>query len=469
MKRTTTWIPIDQILPAPENDALYGPIDPTDPKIQEMAAQMKADGRSKTILTLSCDFYVLDGHRRLAAARLAGLTKLECIIRPISHADDRDEFVRELVAFNNQRIKSNEVLFREAIVSTSKTDAYLNLKKARARAAELDDAEMERIEFTEYRGHTEISGFRMPFLNAVVGVLNDNQTYWPLTARQIHYRLLNDPPLRHSSKDGRMTRRGVPSKDSTYCNDASSYTALIQLLKDARLNGYIPWHVIDDPTRPVTIWDVHNSTQPYIEEELEGFLRGYSRNLLQSQPNHIELFAEKKTLSSILRPISSRFCLPMTIGSGCCSIAPIEKLVKRFKASGKSKLIILAIADLDPAGMMIGRSFCQRLRDYFNIENVEPFRVALTKAQVEDYDLPPGGNVADKEDVNKEAFVAEYGEDTYEVEALEPETLSGIVTEAVEQVLDIEAFNAELETEETDAQFLEARRKLIMDFAATLG
>ena len=43
------------------------------------------------------------------------------------------------------------------------------------------------------------------------------------------------------------------------------------------------------------------------------------------------------------------------------------------------------------------------------------------------------------------------------------------MTEAVEQVLDIEAFNAELETEETDAQFLEARRKLIMDFAATLG
>ena len=242
----------------------------------------------------------------------------------------------------------------------------------------------------------------------------------------------------------------------------------MRLLKDARLEGVIAWEVIDDPTRPVTIWKVHNSTQPYVEEQLKNFLAGYSRNLLQSQPNHIELFAEKKTLTSILQPISMRYCMPMTIGSGCCSIAPIKKLANRFRRSGKEKLIIFTIADLDPAGIMIARSFTQRLRDYFHIWNVDARRVALTQDQVDDYSLVVGGNIDDKEDVNKEAFRDEFGENTYEVEALEPSALEVIVEDAIEQTIDTDAYNDEIEQEENDSRFLEAKRKLIMAYAGSL-
>jgi hypothetical protein len=160
--------------------------------------------------------------------------------------------------------------------------------------------------------------------------------------------------------------------------------------------------------------------------------------------------------------------MPMTIGSGSCSIAPIKKLVERFQQSGKERLIILAVADLNPAGMMIARSFCQRLRDYFGIKNVDARRVALTMDQVDDYQLPTGGNVEDKDDVNRAAFVEAFGTDTYEVEALEPAQLTSIVEEAILQSIDIDAYNHEIEREEADSQFLEARRTLILDYAASL-
>jgi hypothetical protein len=308
----------------------------------------------------------------------------------------------------------------------------------------------------------------MPFLKAVQKIIAANRAYWPLTARQIHYRLFNDPPLKDASKDGRMTRRGVPSQDSTYAGDDESYNALIRLVKDARPQGLISWNVIHDPTRPVTIWDVHDSTQPYVEEQLEDFLADYYRNLLQSQPNHIELFAEKKTLTSIIRPIASKYCMPLTIGSGSCSIAPIEKLVKRFRQSGKEKLIVLTIADFDPAGIMIARSFAQRLRDYFQIANVDARRVALTQDQIDDYALPVGGNINDKKDVNKETFRERYGENIYEVEALEPADLEAIVEAAIEQTIDTDAYNDEIEREENDSRFLAAKRKLIMAYAGSL-
>ena len=52
-------------------------------------------------------------------------------------------------------------------------------------------------------------------------------------------------------------------------------------------------------------------------------------------------------------------------------------------------------------------------------------------------------------------FSAKHGDDVYELEALEPEKLQEILREAIDGVLDIDAFNAELDTERNDAAFLE--------------
>jgi hypothetical protein len=99
---------------------------------------------------------------------------------------------------------------------------------------------------------------------------------------------------------------------------------------------------------------------------------------------------------------------------------------------------------------------------------MEAFRVALTDDQVLEYDLPPGGTVDDKNDVNARDFEDKYGPETYEVEALPPEELAAIVEEAVEAVIDHEAFNAEVDAEEEDWEFLSAKRETIIRLAADL-
>jgi hypothetical protein len=85
-----------------------------------------------------------------------------------------------------------------------------------------------------------------------------------------------------------------------------------------------------------------------------------------------------------------------------------------------------------PTGLIGQLSFTQRLRDYFNIATVDARRVALTQDQVDDYSLVVGGNIDDKEDVNKEAFRDEFGEATYEAEALKPTDLETIIEEAIQ-------------------------------------
>jgi ParB-like nuclease domain len=456
--------PILSISPSPENDKIYGPVDTTADAFLALVDSIQKNGLLQPIEVTS-DGYIISGHRRYAACKATGMTQVKVVICDVSRADDKNLFLLLLTEHNRQRIKSNDVIFREELARSNTDDPYKDLLQYRIDKAKsaIEDSEGEVIEFTENRGHNSVTEFRMPFLEAVLKVLEAGRKYWPLSVRQIHYRLLNDPPLRDSRKNGelRVGSRTLPKKDSTYRNDRESYNALVNLCRDARLDGLVTWSAIDDPTRPVTTWDVHDSPDTFIKAELDDFLNGYSRNLQRTQPTHIELFAEKNTLAGILRPIASRYVIPLTIGRGCCSIAPIRKMVNRFKRSGKEKLIILAIADFDPAGIMIARSFCQRVHDYFHIplSKIEVRKIALTEDQT--VDLPVGGNVGDKSDVNAPYFVEHYGEETYEVEALEPEELERLTVEAIESVLDVDVFNAEVEAEKVDWEFLSAKRRIM--------
>jgi hypothetical protein len=80
-------------------------------------------------------------------------------------------------------------------------------------------------------------------LQAVREVLQAQRAYWPLSVRQVHYRLLGpDAPLLHASKS-----------DSQYRNDKASYRAAIDILARGRVAGLIPWQAIDDLTRPVEL------------------------------------------------------------------------------------------------------------------------------------------------------------------------------------------------------------------------
>jgi hypothetical protein len=240
-------------------------------------------------------------------------------------------------------------------------------------------------------------------------VIREQKEFWPLSLRQIHYQLLNDPPLIHSNKPG-----------SRYCNDKSSYRALIDLVTRARHEGWIDYDVIEDPTRPVTAWNVQPNLSSYYAQQMEDLLNGYWRDVMQSQTNHFEIVAEKNTLQNILRPVAEKFCIPITFGRGQCSTRPLYDISQRFVASGKSKLIILAVSDLDPDGDEIAHSLGLRLRDDFNIAEVIVIKTALTMEQVIKLKLPTKHERAKTGSTNCQRYIDAYQTDfVWELEARE--------------------------------------------------
>ena len=79
---------------------------------------------------------------------------------------------------------------------------------------------------------------------------------------------------------------------------------------------------ISDETRPVTTWQTSNTAGQFLQKELNGFAKGYWRDLMRSQPNHVELLVEKNTVEPIVQTIASRYTIPITSGRGFCSIPP---------------------------------------------------------------------------------------------------------------------------------------------------
>jgi hypothetical protein len=436
---------LSHVQPSPENGLIYRAISAADPDIVRLAESIREHGVLEP-LVVTRDGYILSGHRRHFAARLAGLSKVPCRVDGVTR-DDKT-FRRRLVEHNQQRVKGVEEIFHEELLRADSQADYEQLLSERIARAQVDGDGLNVIELRDRKDRPKISAAKLPMLNAVARILDENREYWPLTDRQVHYYLLNNPPLIHASKP-----------DSTYRNHLKCYKSLTDLLTRARLEGHVPWAAISDATRPVTVWDVHDNPAGFISREIEEFLKGYSRNLLQSQPNHIEVIGEKNTIMNVIRPICMNYCVPYSIGRGYCSLDPRAKLVRRFTQSGKEKLVLLALSDFDPDGEEIAHSFARSLRDDFCIDEgrIIPVKVALSLEQVEELALPPI-MTAKEGSANYDRFVEAYGAQVHELEAAPPGELQRFLSEAIHAVLDVELYNAEVEAERRDASYLAAAR-----------
>jgi hypothetical protein len=383
----------------------------------------------------------------------------------ISYADDREAFLKLLVEANTQRKKTAGMLLREAAMKVDPEQAYKDLRH------EQDEKDDERrfgsfmsdqqVDAKNVSARKKISKAKTPFLKAALRVIEAHREFWPLSVRQVHYRLLGpSAPLKHASKP-----------DSTYTNDLKSYRDLADLLARGRIAGLVPWTAIDDETRPEMLNNHFWNTGHFFENEIRNFLRGYQRDRQQSQPNHIEIIAEKLTVKTILEGVAADYSIPLTISRGMSGPTLKKKIADRYWKSKKTNLILLVVADLDPAGDAIAQDIRDAFERDFGIQSsrIEVYKVALNIEQVQEMDLEPSMDAKDSSPTYAE-FVDRYGvTDAYELEALEPADLQRILEDAIGEVMDMDAYQAELNHEEKDATGIAAAKKMVVEFLKSSG
>ena len=384
----------------------------------------------------------------MEAAKYLGLETVPVRFKDINFAElSKPERLEELRSFNQQRDKTPGEKIREQVLHIDPEEAYATLR--RQRATQRLDTATSNVDPGGVKKRKRIT--TPQFLKAAQKVILDNEEYWPLTVRRVHYLLLNNPPLRHDKKPG-----------SRYENNKNSYQALTNLLIRARLEGLVPLHAIEDTTRPIQLGGGFSSYEVFIRQESENFLQDYSRNLMQGQPHHIEIILEKNALRSIVEKVARDYCIPVTTGRGYSSLSPRCDMYERFKRSGKDKLILLMLTDFDPDGEQIAASFARSMRDDFGVMNIHAVKVALTAEDVELYNLPSDLD-AKPSSPNYSKFIKKYGHKAVELDAAPVELLQKKLRDAIESVIDVAEFNAQIDLEKEDAAIVEAYRRTVFE------
>ena len=185
-----------------------------------------------------------------------------------------------------------------------------------------------------------------------------------------------------------------------YPNDRRFYKRLQYSLK--RLRKVLPElnEQLQDPTRPV--------------------------ELPPAPRADIELWVEKTSLAYFLRKTAGKYHVPILASRGFGSLSMFVQAVKRAKKRRGVRKVLL-VTDLDPSGLKIGEVIAKEMSP------VEIERIALTPQQVDEYSLP--AIRVKLSDSRARKYIEEYGNRSWEIEALPPDTLLRIVERKIRQNL----------------------------------
>jgi hypothetical protein len=175
-----------------------------------------------------------------------------------------------------------------------------------------------------------------------------------------------------------LTVRGVIAKA-----EAEYHQTVVRLLVEMREKGTIPFGWLADNTR----WQRKPTTFTGIEACLNSTSQFYRRDLWAAMPVYVEIWCEKDALAGVLLEETELYDVPLMTARGYSSLTFVHSAAMAIKAKGKPAYIF-HFGDLDPSGVDAARDIETKLRRYAPEAEVHFERPAVTRAQVEEWNLP---------------------------------------------------------------------------------
>lgn len=216
-------------------------------------------------------------------------------------------------------------------------------------------------------------------------------------------------------------------------NNVKSYKNLGSVVNDARLAGLIDWDHITDRTRSLrknSHWDTPGDV-------IQSAANGYKIDMWARQKYRPEVWIEKDALIGVIEDVCERLDVPYFSCRGYTSQSEMwvgAQRIARWAKNTRQTPVIFHFGDHDPSGKDMTRDIVDRLALFMG--GVELKRLALNMDQIEQYAPPP--NPAKTTDSRAAAYIAEFGNDSWELDALEPQVITGLITGQVEKLKDKE-------------------------------
>ena len=245
--------------------------------------------------------------------------------------------------------------------------------------------------------------------------------HYVLTLRQIFYQLVSQELVENTEKQ---------------------YNRVGRIVGEGRECGLIDWDAIEDRSRNLAELDSWDGPRFIIQDCANWF----QFDPWDGQPYHVEIWVEKEALAGVVERTADRLGCSSMACKGYNSKSEMQAAGRRYRAiSRRQDVVVVYLGDHDPSGVDMARDISVRLERYAK-GPIKVHRAALTSAQIHEHNLPP--LYTKKGDSRSAAYLAKYGEGSWELDALNPKTLDGIITDAVEQYLDRDLFDKRIaETE----------------------
>lgn len=244
-----------------------------------------------------------------------------------------------------------------------------------------------------------------------------NQGY-TLTLRQLYYQF--------------VSRGLIPNKDT-------EYKRLGALLNDARMAGLLDWNHMEDRTRnlrALSHWDNPSGI-------IESAALSYRNNRWDRQAYRPEVWIEKDALVGVIAGVCQANDVPYFSCRGYTSVSEMWAAGQRFTRYLKAgqQPIIFHLGDHDPSGLDMSRDIEERLNLFAGAHTgkswpIQVKRLALNMDQVQQYDPPP--NPAKLTDSRGYDYVSRFGDESWELDALEPTVLGALIQDAIDSVKDLD-------------------------------
>lgn len=252
-------------------------------------------------------------------------------------------------------------------------------------------------------------------------------------------------------------------------NTQQSYKSLGATVNDARMAGMIDWLAIEDRTRflrELSSWDSPASI-------IRSARASYHEDWWADQPYYCEVWIEKDALAGVFQGVCEELDVPLFSCRGYASASEVwmagQRLARKMRA-GKA-VTIFHFGDHDPSGLDMTRDITDRLYTFVTHHtthgSIAVQRVALTMEQINQYGPPP--NPAKVTDSRFEGYQSRYGDESWELDALEPQVLADLVRDRVAVITDDDLMDEAKRREEEHRAQLSAVEERWDEVADWLG
>ena len=287
---------------------------------------------------------------------------------------------------------------------------------------------------------------------------------YSLTLRQLYYRFVSNA--------------WIPNTDRSYKNLGS-------IVNRARMSGLMDWNHITDRTRNHVAPSTWNSPEDIMRSARDG----YSEDMWRDQPFRPEVWVEKDALVQVIGQAADKFDVPYFSCRGYTSSSSMwragQRMIRHLEGGQRPRVIHLG--DHDPSGIDMTRDIYERLHTFIGSDGrlweiardagfdspytwaADKFpgamdgeddwtrvaffgvsRIALNMDQIDEYNPPP--NPTKLTDSRAEDYILNYGYDSWELDALEPQVLDGLIVSAIEDIRDEDIYDLVYEDQEENRQ-----------------